>query len=315
MKSVYHFCFSSDEVMFRSDEDYVRAFNCYALALLKTESLSLADAIMSNHFHAIVQTGDLASLVSSMRNSYTKYFNNKYCRRGRLGEKSYFSLEVKGTRHLLAAISYVLRNPLHHGVSATPFGYKYSSINTIFKKELGRCSDKFPLSSASGNISGQGKRIRKNLSKNRKERRLGLMFDGSGMLLREQFTESAQVELIYVSPRNFLYYMNRLSDLAWLKEQERDNNGVCPIDLSDIEYGTSLSPYEKMLVNERGRADYDKVSDSDLCSFIDTLCLKHYNGKSVYQLLQREREFVERAVFHEYHGLVPTEQLRRCLPR
>ena len=44
MKSVYHFCFSSDEVMFRSDEDYVRAFNCYALALLKTESLSLADA-------------------------------------------------------------------------------------------------------------------------------------------------------------------------------------------------------------------------------------------------------------------------------
>ena len=39
--------------------------------------------------------------------------------------------------HLLTAIAYILRNPLHHGICDTPFEYPYSSVRAIFRKELG----------------------------------------------------------------------------------------------------------------------------------------------------------------------------------
>ena len=118
MNKSYHICLSSkSEVLFRSNEDYYRAFNSYALALLKTNSTSLADAFMSNHFHAVVQTDNIVSVGRAFRLAYTMYFNKKYNRTGQLGNPYFFYLEIDGLYHHLAALSYVMRNPLHHGVS------------------------------------------------------------------------------------------------------------------------------------------------------------------------------------------------------
>ena len=83
MNKSYHICLSSkSEVLFRSNEDYYRGFNSYALALLKTNSTSLADAFMSNHFHAVVQTDNIVSVGRAFRLAYTMYFNKKYNRIG-----------------------------------------------------------------------------------------------------------------------------------------------------------------------------------------------------------------------------------------
>jgi hypothetical protein len=46
MKKTYHLCLSSDEVMFRDEEDYNRGFNAFALALYKTDSVGLVESIM-----------------------------------------------------------------------------------------------------------------------------------------------------------------------------------------------------------------------------------------------------------------------------
>jgi hypothetical protein len=40
-----------------------------------------------------------------------------------------------------------------------------------------------------------------------------------GMFLRESFMEIPQLELLFVTPRGFLYQMNRISDEIWQKEQ------------------------------------------------------------------------------------------------
>ena len=64
-----------------------------------------------------------------------KYGRPKYCR---LGEKNYFELDVFGNAHIQSALSYVLRNPLHHGVSVTPFAYPYSNVNDFFPVEMGK---------------------------------------------------------------------------------------------------------------------------------------------------------------------------------
>ena len=153
MNKSYHICLSSkSEVLFRSNEDYYRAFNSYALALLKTNSTSLADAFMSNHFHAVVQTDNIVSVGRAFRLAYTMYFNKKYNRTGQLGTPYFFYLEIDGLYHHLAALSYVMRNPLHHGVSPTPYGYEHSSANSIFMEALGKTPQKDFLPKKSQNL-------------------------------------------------------------------------------------------------------------------------------------------------------------------
>ena len=138
MKKTYHLCLSSEgEVMFRSRADFIRGINCLCLAAHYTEAILLAYVFMNNHVHIIVRTEDPERFMMKFRYAYNKYFNAKYHRRGRLGEEQFFKIELEGLYHLLTAIAYVLRNPVHHGICATPFGYEFSSIRGIFRKEFG----------------------------------------------------------------------------------------------------------------------------------------------------------------------------------
>ena len=91
MKKTYHLCLSAgDEVMFRDLEDYYRGFNCFALALYKTSSAGLVESFMSTHTHQMIQTSDPKDFMFNFRNPYSKYFNRKYGRTGKLGEDHHF---------------------------------------------------------------------------------------------------------------------------------------------------------------------------------------------------------------------------------
>ena len=139
MKKTYHLCLSAgDEVMFRDLEDYHKGFNYFALALYKTGSTGLVESFMSTHAHLLVQTEDPAAFMFAFRNPYSKYFNSKYGRSGRLGENRHFELELSGYHHMIAAASYVLRNPLHHGAAPIPYAYQHSSANAIFRTQMGK---------------------------------------------------------------------------------------------------------------------------------------------------------------------------------
>ena len=301
MKRVLHLCHSSkDEVMCRDENDYIRAFNSFAIALSKTESLSLADAQMSNHRHYIVNTSEPERLMRLSRVSYTKHFNSKYKRNGPLGESDFFSLEIEGLHHLIAAISYVNRNPLHHGVTATPFGYPFSSANSIFTKDLGRSDDIELLPKKSfHNFTGRNTKIPE-----------GFMMDKKGMILRKNIMDIKQVELIYVTAKGFLYYMNRSTDERWKKEQEEDNNGYPAITPDIIERDTFLTSEHLLISNEKGRSDYNRMSDIQLCMEIDKIVLSHFKQVSIYQLSYSQRN----ELYHMIRSLykVDEKQAQRC---
>ena len=109
--------------MYRSEEDLVIGFNCLALAVLETESRLLAEGFMTTHNHKLVQTDCSDELVRKERYAYTRYFNSKYKRKGRLGEKKPFLLDVEGVFHTQTAANYVIKQGLHHGLASTPFEY------------------------------------------------------------------------------------------------------------------------------------------------------------------------------------------------
>ena len=313
MESVYHYCFSADEVICRDEEDYFRFINCFALALYYTKSVSLADAVMSNHFHTVLSSPDIKLFSKRLRYSYTRYFNCKYRRKGKLGERRAFAKELKGIARICTAISYVLRNPLHHGVSATPFGYRFSSIGSLFTKELG-----LGYSMAQKEVSKRS--LHKWLPKG-VALPAGYIIEESGVISRKCFTNTIQTEILYGSVRNFLFQMTRVSGEDWIKEQERDGkNYGKPITLEDIEspvfqdYATSnnrdwlnvLYSYEKM------RHHNEIIQDFELCSIIDKSVKSHFKKESVYALSRKEKESLADIISKRYH-IFNSQQMARCM--
>lgn len=302
MRNTYHICLSAgNELLFRSDDDYVRGFNCLALTAYETDTVILADSLMSNHMHICVRAEDPARFLSKFRISYSRYFNSKYCRRGRLGESSPFIMELSGFYHVLTAICYVLRNPLHHSIASSPFGYKHSSANTYFRNELGKFYNQIKMPAKS-----YYRFLPKNVLCPE-----GYRMDASGLLMRETVIDVAEVEHMFGTPRTFLYYMNRLSSEEWVKEQSKDGNSLPPITLETIEKGISYQSIKTMYASENGRNNYNSLNDIQVCDLIDNEILALFPHSSVYQMAAGDLQRASDILRLQYH--LPEFQIRRCL--
>jgi hypothetical protein len=302
MKKTYHLCLSAgDEIMFRDLEDYNRGFNCFALALYKSNSTGLVESFMSNHFHLMIQTEDPKEFMYNMRQPYSKYFNRKYCRTGRLGEKHHFQLEINGLHHHLAAMSYTLRNALHHGIVPIPYAYPHSSVNAIFRKEMGKTSEEILLPQKSY-YRYIGRRA---------EYPSSYKMNKNGLFLRESVLDLAQVENMFVTPRSFDYYMGRKTNEDWEKEQSKDNLQIPPLRLEDIEAGSRMQTLETMIINENGKGNYRKMSDIDLCTEIDRFILPEFEKDSIYLLSNHEKRKIAELLYRKYH--INETLIRRCL--
>ena len=100
MKEMYHICFTShDEVMFRDEEDHGMFVNLMALRGYSSGTALVVDAEMSTHVHLNAFTDRPQHFASALRMSYTRYFNKKYGREGRFGQKYTFVQKVQGHVH------------------------------------------------------------------------------------------------------------------------------------------------------------------------------------------------------------------------
>ena len=316
MRKMYHLSFSShEEVMFRSEEDINYGFNCFALACLETDSRPLADSEMTTHVHFGLYTDAPEQTFSSFRYMHSRYFNSKYKRRGSLGEKAPFLLAVDGLNHSVTMLSYIFRQALHHGLSDSPFGYRHNSVNVIFQKELGK--------SASTDLI-RSSHMSKFLPRPRRDIPGGYRMDKSGLLLREDVIDTAYVEELFITPRNFLYQMNRPSSDQWKQEQMEDNNGLPPISLSDLEPECFRPSIQQMLQNETARNYRNRISDLELCSLIDNFYLKGMSKETIYELTPAERKSLGNRIYSDMRngkisallgrnpGLPDIAQIRRC---
>lgn len=316
MRKTYHLCLSShDEIMFRNREDYVRGFNCFAEAVLETESRALADAEMSTHVHFGVQTDNFKGITYLARNKYSRYFNTKYYRKGRLGERVFFSTEIVGIRHMTAFLSYVNRQGLHHGLSETAFGYEHCSCNVIFQHQLGKhsTSELLPDKSRYRYLSSNSSHF------------TGYRMNADGLILREDIIDTGYVEEIFITPKNYLFNMRRFSDEKWLAEQMEEENGSAPVTLDLIEKGTPEYNLDRLRSNEFGRVDYSHIGDTKLCEMIDSMYLPKYfkegETRSIYLLNERKRAEIGNRIWGSMKneknsfrsGCITLSQLKRCL--
>lgn len=133
-QEIYHINSHSSKAVFRAKEDFELAINRLAVCAMHTHTNVLAYCFMSTHFHMIVRTSSLEEFVENYKRSITKLLNKRAGRKGSLLQVS--NRVIMDQSELLIALNYVLKNPVHHNVSITPFSYPYSSINCYFREEL-----------------------------------------------------------------------------------------------------------------------------------------------------------------------------------
>ena len=302
MKESYHICFTShDEVLFRDEEDHGMFVNLMALRSFSDNAEILVDAEMSTHVHLNAFTDRPQHFASALRMSYTRYFNKKYGREGRFGQKYTFVQKVQGHVHQMVLENYINRNGLHHNAAATAFGYKYCSVRDLFADDICLQTEaSVPMSRA--DIAA------------RLPRHAAFpdhyQMNAQGVFVRRSFMELRRAEQFYGSPRNYLYQMNRLTDESWTREQLEDRTGA-PLTLSDIEHADEHS-VAKMLKNESGRNfSRSRMQDLDVCRLIDKELLPGYRVTSVYQLTDSQKQRLARMLRYDFH--LPEHQIRRCL--
>jgi len=306
MKESYHICFTShDEVMFRDMEDHGMFVNLMALRGYSQDTEIVVDSEMSTHVHMGIFSQDPQRYAANLRMSYTKYFNLKYDREGRLGEKYTFQLKIEGYMHQMVCQSYILRNGLHHGASATALGYPFCSVRDLFVEDIGLVSES-PVSMSKADMLA--------LLPRHAEFPDEYQMNEHGVFTRRSFMEIRRAEQYYGTPRNYLYQMNRLTDESWSKEQLKDGTGA-PLTIGDIERADEKA-ITQMLKNESGRYySRTRMQDLDVCRLIDKDLLPSYCVPSVYLLTESQKKQIARLLYNEFH--LPEHQIRRCvvLPR
>lgn len=319
--AIYHVCLSShEEVMFRSAEDLRMGFNCLAAAALATESRLLADGFMTTHFHALVQTASVQQFMYRARNAYSRYFNTKYSRSGRLGEKRYFSLEIEGHYHTLAALNYVIRQGLHHGLANTPFEYPFCSATAYFRQELGRTAIP-PLL----NDRSRHRYLPSNVIIPLKYR-----MSADGQLLREDVLDVTWVEQNYITPQNFSYHMNRIANERDIQEQKEENQ-LPPVTLEAIEKGVPGFVLKEAQIFEKEHGVRNAMTDLEFCSYLDKQLLprivKGTPDPTIFMLSDSRRAELGTWIWRKYNEVkfknisgkvfssktITEPQLRRCL--
>lgn len=309
MIKTFHLCYTSHkEVMYRSDADMNRSFNCLCSALYKTESRCLAECDIPNHHHGCYETECPNELIRNKRHSYTGYFNEKYDRKGPLGDPGFFMMELQGLRHKLAAISYTNRNTVHHGFTSTPFEWPYCSANSFFRKELGKLFVPDLLLSPE-----QIERALPRRASFDQRWKMGV----EGVFLRESVIETAIVENLYATPQAYNYLVTRKSGEDWYKEQETDGNGLPPITLEGMESQIlQYAPDRKqaladMLRNEQARHATVRMTDLQVCELIDTRYVPKYRAFSVYHLADSHKNAIANDLYRQFR--LGPQQIRRCL--
>ena len=288
---IYHLCISCNEgLLFRSRHDYIRFVNNMALLANKYKIRILAYSVMSNHFHIGVMTGGYDKFLQSLKRSYSNYYR---CRYGtRIPENKYMVTSASGNVHILTMLSYILRNPVHHGLAGHPFGYPYSSARCYFAYDFQLYSiGRAPTLKRTKTIMPEH-----------------FFSDREGMIDPHFFVDEAMVENLFGTSGKFMYFMSRHSGPKWEFEQQEE--AEAPVTLETIE-GSDID-LNVCLQNERGHAKL-LIPDQLLCEYIDGIVVSKAGKYSYVELSDSERINIAYELKEKWH--VKDAQISRVLYR
>ena len=128
---------NGSEKLFLSQQDYLRFIDRLKICLLPCAEF-YAYCLLPNHFHFLLRiiatTNNFSRSMSNFSNSYAKYFNLKYGRKGGLFMTPFKRKLIETDASLAWITWYIHRNPLHHGFSNDWQNWQWSSYKAYISK-------------------------------------------------------------------------------------------------------------------------------------------------------------------------------------
>ncbi len=121
------------KIIFHEDHDYKFFLEKISHYHNKYPIEMIAFSILPNHFHFVIkETGEskpwTPSFMQQLQNSYAKYYAQKYNHPGKLFQGTYKSKSIASDKHLNDTLSYVLENPVKHGLVERMSLWKWSHL-------------------------------------------------------------------------------------------------------------------------------------------------------------------------------------------
>ncbi len=109
---------ASRSTIFHDVNDRVVFLSCLVMAARRCNVEIHAYCLMGNHYHLLVRTpdGNLDRMMHLVGLHYSRYFNDKYDKDGRLCKDRYYPILIDSDEYLLAVSRYIHRNPIALGV-------------------------------------------------------------------------------------------------------------------------------------------------------------------------------------------------------
>ena len=100
--------------IFRNNTDKDDFINRLSPVLIETHTPCYAWALLSNHFHLLLRTGNapIATIMRKVLTGYVVSFNRRYRRNGHLFQNRYKSILCQEDNYLLELVRYIHLNPL-----------------------------------------------------------------------------------------------------------------------------------------------------------------------------------------------------------
>jgi putative transposase len=125
------------EPLFREESDYLRMLYLIKKICEDFNLSMLSFVLMINHLHLLIRMNapNLSQAMKKLFETYAKYFNKKYQRRGHVFSGAYRSTLCVEENHPLAASLYIHRNPVEAGLVSNPEDYRWSTC-ALFVKNI-----------------------------------------------------------------------------------------------------------------------------------------------------------------------------------
>jgi REP-associated tyrosine transposase len=109
---------SDRRAIFLDDQDRDELLRHLAKLVRDHELVLYAWALMPNHFHLLVGTGEvpLERSIDSLLTGFATAFDRRHGRVGQLFESPYSSVACEAVRHFLELVRYIHLNPLRGGI-------------------------------------------------------------------------------------------------------------------------------------------------------------------------------------------------------
>lgn len=96
-----------------------------------------ACSLMPNHYHLMIETikVSLSKIMHAVNNTYVKYFNTKYQKKGHLFESRFYSIIVDKESYFWELSRYIHLNAVRAGLVEKPEDYPWSSYKIYLEKK------------------------------------------------------------------------------------------------------------------------------------------------------------------------------------